>query len=267
MSLLAHRRIAFLGGGNMAEALVRGLLTSQIIPAEAIRVSDPNTERRVHFEQRYGVVADADNESIAAWANLVVVAVKPQAMAQVLPSLRVVHELIVTIVAGVPARTLEAVTPGRVVRAMPNTPALVRAGATAIAAGSRSTAADMDAASALFSEVGLVVRVTETALDAVTGLSGSGPAYVMLAIEALVEGGVKMGLARPVALTLAAQTVYGSAKLQLETGEDPATLRERVTSPGGTTVAGLASLESGGFRAALIDAVAAATRRATELGR
>jgi pyrroline-5-carboxylate reductase len=267
MSVLSTRRIAFLGGGNMAEALVRGLLASGAVEKSALRVSDPSATRREHLAAEYGVGVHADNEPNADWADLVVVAVKPQAMTSALTALAGFGGLLVTIAAGVPTRTLEAVCPARVVRAMPNTPALVMAGATAVARGTRASDVDLAVTEALFASVGRVVRVPESALDAVTGLSGSGPAYVMVAIEALADGGVKMGLPRDIALTLAAQTVYGSAKLQLETGEHPAALKDRVTSPGGTTIAGLARLEAGGFRAALIDAVDAATRRATELGK
>lgn len=250
----------------MAEALIRGLLASGEVFTENIRVSDPNAERRAHLETLYGLAVRPDNEPNAEWGDLIVMAVKPQVMTTALGSLARVHELVVTIAAGVPIRTLEAASPARVIRAMPNTPALVLAGATAIASGARASEEDLAVATALFAAVGRVVHVPESLLDAVTGLSGSGPAYVMVAIEALADGGVKMGLPREVALTLAAQTVYGSAKLLLETGEHPAALKDRVTSPGGTTVAGLARLEAGGLRAALIDAVDAATRRATELG-
>jgi pyrroline-5-carboxylate reductase len=178
------------------------------------------------------------------------------------------EQLVISIAAGVPIAAIEAILPSgsRVVRAMPNTAAIVLASATGVAAGSRATAEDVTSAKALFEAVGRVVVVDESSLDAVTGLSGSGPAYVMMVIEALADGGVKVGLTREAALLLAAQTVYGSAKLQLETKEHPARLRDMVTSPGGTTIAGVHALESGGLRPALINAVERATLRSQELG-
>ncbi|MBM4359778.1 MAG: pyrroline-5-carboxylate reductase [Deltaproteobacteria bacterium] len=267
MSALAGRRIGFLGGGNMAEALLRGLLASGVTTPDALQVSDPALERRHHFLEAYGIAVHAENEDCAAWADVVLIAVKPQAMPAVLGSLATYDGLAITIAAGVATATVEAASPARVVRAMPNTPALVLAGATAVARGGRASEEDLALAEELFAAVGRVVRVPEAMLDAVTGLSGSGPAYVMTMIEGLADGGVKMGLPRDVALTLAAQTVYGSAMLQLLTEEHPAVLRDRVTSPGGTTSAGLARLEAAAFRHALIDAVEAATRRSLELGR
>jgi pyrroline-5-carboxylate reductase len=179
------------------------------------------------------------------------------------------NHLVVSIAAGVPIRSLESwVAPGtRVVRAMPNTAALARAGATAISRGTVASSADLDLARTLFDAVGKTVVLDESHLDAVTGLSGSGPAYVMLVIEALADGGVRVGLPRDVALLLAAQTVYGSAKLLLETGEHPARLKDMVTSPGGTTIAGLAALERGSVRSALMTAVEDATLRSAELGK
>ncbi len=251
----------------MAEALLRGLLTAGATTPDALQVSDPVLERRHHFHKAYGIAVHAENEPCAEWADVVVIAVKPQAMTSVLGALATYDGLAITIAAGVSAATVEAASPARVVRAMPNTPALVLAGATAVARGGRASEEDLAVAVALFEAVGRVVRVPEPMLDAVTGLSGSGPAYVMTMIEALADGGVKMGLPRDVSMTLAAQTVYGSAMLQLLTEEHPAVLRDRVTSPGGTTIAGLARLEAGAFRHALIDAVEAATRRATELGK
>jgi pyrroline-5-carboxylate reductase len=259
-------RIGFIGGGNIAEALIRGLLQSGTVGNDAVRASDPSDVRREQLGRAHAIGAHADNREVAAWAEVLVLAVKPQAMAAALASLAGFEALVITVAAGVPTTTIEAALPARVVRAMPNTPALVGAGATAIAKGSRATDADLELAAALFASVGRVVRVSESALDAVTGLSGSGPAYVMVLIEALADGGVAMGLPRDVALTLAAQTVYGSAKLQLDTGEHPAALKDRVASPGGTTIAGLSRLEAEGFRGAVIAAVEAATVRAHELG-
>lgn len=265
-------RIGFVGGGNMAEALVRGLIESGAADAGAIRVCDPSGARREHLGERYGITTSDENATVAGWAELLVLAVKPQVMKAALDSIAPFvgqGALIVSIAAGVPIASIEAGLPKgcHVVRAMPNTAAIVRAGATAIAKGGAATDADLEMASALFEAVGQCVVVPEKLLDAVTGLSGSGPAYVMLVIEALADGGVHAGLPRAVAQTLAAQTVYGAAKLQIETGDHPGVLKDRVTSPGGTTIAGLAELEDHGVRGAFIDAVYAATERSKELGR
>ncbi len=265
------KKIAFLGTGNMAEALVKGLLRAGTAGADEIVCSEPRKERRDEIQQRYGVAVTGDNAAAAEQADIVVLSVKPQTMDQLLDQIAPAidhRKLVISIAAGVPilsiARKLGAGV--RIVRTMPNTPALVGAGATALARGAHATDSDLEQARALFQAVGVAVIVEEHHLDAVTGLSGSGPAYVYLAIEALADGGVKVGLARPVAMALAAQTVLGSAKLVLESGEHPGRLKDQVTSPGGTSIAGVHALESGGFRAALIAAVEAATKRSRELG-
>jgi pyrroline-5-carboxylate reductase len=268
---MAGRRIGFVGGGNMAGALVRGLLQSKTVTPDQIRASDVKQERLAELHDKYGVETSADNEELARWADVVVIAVKPQIVDRVLGAVASAlseGDLVVSIAAGVPIEALEArLPPGtRVVRAMPNTAAIALAAATAIAPGAHATAADVEVARALFEAVGRCVVLDESLLDAVTGLSGSGPAYVMLMIEALADGGVKVGLGRDTALLLAAQTVYGAAKLQLETGEHPGRLKDMVTSPGGTAIAGLHTLEAGGLRRTLIDAVEVASRRAAELG-
>lgn len=255
----------------MAEALLRGLLHSHLIAADHVRVSDLKEERLAELGQTYGVETTTDNAALVGWADVVVLAVKPQVVDRVLGVVAAALQpgaLVISIAAGVPLESIEARLPesARVVRAMPNTAAIALAGATAISAGTHATKQDMAVARALFEAVGRCVVLDETLLDAVTGLSGSGPAYVMLMIEALADGGVKVGLGRDVALLLAAQTVYGAAKLQLETGEHPGALKDKVTSPGGTAIAGLHTLESGGLRRTLIDAVEAASNRSAELG-
>jgi pyrroline-5-carboxylate reductase len=265
-------RIGFLGAGNMAGALISGLLASKVVESAQISVSDPRQSRLSELATEHGLQTAASNRELTTWANVVVVSVKPGVVAQVLedcaPLFGSTH-LVVSIAAGVPIRAIEAKLPAgvRVVRAMPNTPAIARAGATAISGGTSASASDLDLAKTLFDAVGKTVVLEETHLDAVTGLSGSGPAYVMLLIEALADGGVKVGLPRDVALLLATQTVYGSAKLLLETGEHPARLKDMVTSPGGTTIAGLAALERAGVRSAFLTAVEDATRRSAELGK
>lgn len=264
-------RIAFLGGGNMAEALVRGLLHAGVARPPDIVVTGRRPERMSHFRTTYGVATTADNMAAARDADVVVLAVKPQALGKLLGVIAPAvdpRKLVISVAAGVPIAALERKlgAGARIVRAMPNTPALVGAGACAISAGEHATEEDLATTEKLFNSVGLVVRVDEVLLDAVTGLSGSGPAYIFLVIEALSDAGVKVGLPRYTALQLAAQTVLGSARLLQESGEHPGSLKDQVTSPGGTAIAGLHTLEAGGLRTTLINAVEAATRRARELG-
>ncbi|HYQ43994.1 MAG TPA: pyrroline-5-carboxylate reductase [Polyangiaceae bacterium] len=268
---MENRKIGLLGAGNMANALIRGLLGSKTLRPEQIRASDVRPDQLAALEKSHGIQTHADNAELLAWANVVVLAVKPQVIVSVLEQMAGAIKsdtLVISIAAGVPLSAIEARLPSgtRVLRAMPNTAAMALSGATGIAAGASAQPEDLALARTLFDAVGRSAVLDESALDAVTGLSGSGPAYVMLIIEALADGGVKVGLSRDTALLLAAQTVYGSAKLLLETGEHPARLKDMVTSPGGTTIAGLHALEGGGLRHTLMNAVEAATRRATELG-
>lgn len=265
------KKIAFLGAGNMAEALVKRLLAAGTAAAQEIVCAEPRPERRDELHARYGVAVTPSNVSAAREAEIVLLSVKPQTMDAVLDEIAPAvdgSKLVVSIAAGVPiAAIARKLGPGvRIVRTMPNTPALVGAGATALARGPHASEADLAQAVALFEAVGLAVVVEERLLDAVTGLSGSGPAFVFVAIEALADGGVKAGLPRATAMALAAQTVLGAARLVLETGEHPGRLKDQVTSPGGTTIEGVHALESAGFRAALIAAVDAAARRSRELG-
>lgn len=263
--------IGFIGGGNMAEALIKGLL-AQGHPADRILVADPSPARQALLRDVHQVTVLADNRAVATGCRLLVLAIKPQLVPAVVPELAEVvtaDHLVVSILAGTATTTLETHLGGtaRVVRAMPNTPALVGCGATAICAGRHATAADLETAAALFRAVGSVNVVSEAQMDAVTGLSGSGPAYVFSVIEALAAGGVKEGLSREVALELATRTVRGAAQLVAESGEDPAELRRKVCSPGGTTLAGLTALEDGDLKGMLMEAVARATKRSKELGK
>jgi pyrroline-5-carboxylate reductase len=271
MSEKLGKTIGFIGAGNMAEALIKGLLAAGVVEAAQIAGSDPRRERVNELKSRYGIHATAHNEDVMRRAEVVVLSVKPQILPavcdQIAPYLNP-RAPVISIAAGVPLAVIEAhLPPGtRVVRVMPNTPALVGAGAAAIAAGAHATDEDVAIAKRLFDAVGTSVILDEGQLDAVTGLSGSGPAYVFLIIEALSDAGVKMGLSRYNAQALAAQTVLGSAKLLLDTGEHPGRLKDMVTSPGGTAIAGLHTLEAGGLRTTLINAVETATRRSRELG-
>jgi pyrroline-5-carboxylate reductase len=265
------KRIGMLGAGNMAGALIRGLLASGTVGVDQVRASDVRAERLTELAAEHQIATCSDNRELVAWANLIVLAVKPQVIDRVLDQISDVMEpgkLVVSIAAGVPIRAIEARLPrgASVIRAMPNTAEIALASATGIAPGVHASTADVETARSLFDAVGRTVVLDEALIDAVTGLSGSGPAYVMVIIEALADGGVKVGLHRDTALLLAAQTVYGSAKLLLDTGEHPGRLKDMVTSPGGTAIAGLHTLESGGLRRTLMDAVDAATRRAVELG-
>jgi pyrroline-5-carboxylate reductase len=268
---LAGRKIGFLGAGNMAGALIRGLLHAEVVGPTQITASDVKEERLAELRGLYGIATTQDNEELVGLSDVIVLSVKPQVVDRILGSVSAAiaaDAVVVSIAAGVPIDALEARLPpgARVVRSMPNTAAIALAGATAIAPGTHATGGDLLVARALFEAVGRCTVLDESLLDAVTGLSGSGPAYVMLMIEALADGGVKVGLGRDTALMLAAQTVYGAAKLQLETGEHPGRLKDMVTSPGGTAIAGLHTLEAGGLRRTLIDAVEAAATRAAELG-
>jgi pyrroline-5-carboxylate reductase len=263
------KHIAFLGGGNMAEAIIKGLLREN--SAASLMVAEISVERRTYLAKAYPGIRVVENSAQAtAWGDVVILAVKPQQAASVLSTLEQAvgpDKLIVSIMAGVRTSTIEeALESGtRVVRVMPNTPALVGAGATAICAGRNAAKEDLDSVETIFSRTGLVVRVDEKQMDAVTGLSGSGPAYVFTFIEALSDAGVKNGLTREVSAKLALQTVLGAARMLAETREHPAKLREQVTSPGGTTIAGLHVLENGRFRGTIMDAVDAASQRSKEL--
>jgi pyrroline-5-carboxylate reductase len=263
-------RMAIIGAGQMAEALLSGLLASHVVDPTQVFATDINAERRDLIKRRFGVRVGSENREAVSWADAVVLAVKPQTFEAVLDGLSPAAngKLIVSVAAGVSISWIAGRLPAhtRIVRAMPNAPALVREGISALAFGESVTEKDREFARTLFEAIGRVVVVEEPAMAAVTGLSGSGPAYVFMAIEALADGGVKMGLARPVAELLAAQTVLGAARMLLETKEHPGRLKDRVASPGGTTIAGLHRLEQGGLRASLMDAVEAATKRAEELG-
>lgn len=263
--------IGFIGGGQMAEALIRGILNAGLASAERIMVVEPDAGRQDYLRQAYSVQIARDGASLAAGSRILILAVKPQVMGKVLAQYRgqiTEQHLVISIAAGI---TIKALAAGlgqeiRIIRVMPNTPALVLAGASALAPNSRASAEDRATAKQIFSAIGTCVEVSEPQLDAVTGLSGSGPGYVFAFIEAMVDGGVLAGLPRPVAEQLVLQTVLGSAKLALETGEHPAVLKGRVTSPGGTTITGLQVLEESGFRGAVMTAVQAAAERSRELG-
>lgn len=265
------KKIAFIGGGQMAEAIIGGLLVGQVCPTGSLMATDPVAARRDHLKSRYGIHVGSSNREAVAWAEVVILAVKPQMVPEVLTEIgpAVAQALVISIAAGVTIKAIAGRITGiaRVIRAMPNTPAVIREGVTALAFNAAMPEGDVLLARTVFEAVGRVVPVEERLMDAVTGLSGSGPAYVFQAIEALADGGVKMGLPRQTAELLAAQTVLGAARLVLESGEHPARLKDRVASPGGTTIAGLHRLEQGGLRAALMAAVEAATKRSQELGR
>jgi pyrroline-5-carboxylate reductase len=265
------QKLAFLGGGVMASAILRSLLDQGLLAPEQMAVSDP-VEACRQAAVRLGVQAFATNREALQGAGVILLAVKPDVVPSVLQevggSLTAAH-LLISIAPGISTAWIEGQLPEGipVIRVMPNTPVLVGAGASGFSRGTHATPHHAELVRQIFSAGGRCVEVAEKLLDAVTGLSGSGPAYVCLIIEALADGGVRMGLPRDVALTLAAQTVLGGAKLVLETGDHPAVWKDRVATPGGTTIAGLAALERAGVRSGLIEAVKAATERSTELGK
>ena len=266
------KRVGFIGGGNMGEALIRGLVGAQLVKPNLITATDVRPERCAQLAQQFGVTAHADNARCVRDADVVILAVKPQVMAAVLreiaPAVESRH-LLISIAAGVATATIRGALgkDARIIRVMPNTPALVLQGAAAIAKGRGLERDDLATAQEIFGAVGRVVVLDEDLMDAVTGLSGSGPAYVAIVVEALADGGVNMGLDRATAMTLATQTVLGAAQLLLETGLHPGALKDMVSSPGGTTIAGISALEEGGLRTTLIRAVERATQRSRELGR
>jgi pyrroline-5-carboxylate reductase len=268
--MVTDKKLGFIGAGNMGEALLKGLLATKAAKPGQILVSARRLDRVRELTQTYGVRGGTNTE-VARESDVLVLCVKPQILDQVLRGIApdVSREkLIISIAAGVPIAAIERRLhpPMRVVRAMPNTPATVGAGATALALGEHATEEDLATAKTIFDSVGLTVVLDESQMDAVTGLSGSGPAYLFLIIEALADAGVKVGLSRRASLQLAAQTVLGSAKLLIESGQHPGLLKDGVTSPGGTAIAGLHTLEAGGLRNVLMNAVEAATRRSRELG-
>ena len=265
------RTVGFLGAGNMGEALIKGLLAAKLVPADAIFATDVRPERLKELDRQYGIQVSSDNAGLVRSADIVILAVKPQIMDAVATEIAPAvtrGKLLISIAAGVATDKIRARLPrdARLIRVMPNTPALVLEGATAIAKADGLEPGDLDVAREIFGAVGRVVVLGEEMIDAVTGLSGSGPAYVAVVIESLADGGVRMGLDRATAMTLATQTVLGAAKLLLETGLHPGALKDMVSSPGGTTIAGIAALEEGGLRTTFIKAVERATQRSRELG-
>lgn len=263
--------IGFLGAGRMATALARGFLRAGLVKADRLIASDVAGDARGAFQKETGCCAVGDNAEVVRFASVLIVAVKPAQVTAVLSGLATEFRpetLVVSIAAGVPLARLEAALPAgtRVVRVMPNTPALVGAGASAYAVGGAVRRTDADLVQRLFSAVGLALEVPEPLLDAVTGLSGSGPAYACLMIEALSDGGVAAGLPRDAATKLAAQTLLGAAQMVRDSGLHPGVLKDMVASPGGTTIEGLHELEKAGVRGALMNAVRAAAEKSRKLG-
>jgi len=266
------KKIVVIGGGKMGEVIAAGILKAGLAQPGSVTVTDIVPDRLAYLKGRYAVGTAEDNRKAARDADIVILAVKPQGIGDVLGELAPVidrKKLVVSIAAGIPIRFIaERLKKGvPIVRVMPNTPALVGEGAAALAAGEAASGADLAAARGIFDALGVTVVVKEDLMDTVTGLSGSGPAYGFIIIDALSDGGVLMGLPRDVATKLAAQTLLGAAKLYLDSLKHPGELRDMVTSPGGTTIAGIRALEKHGLRSALIQAVEAATLRSQELGR
>ena len=274
--MLTNKKLGFIGGGNMAEALVKGLLGSSLVASKDIFISDLIPDRLEYLSKEYKVKTTDDNRELVEKSDILVLAVKPQTVKNVLESFAGFidsNKSIISVAAGISISliedTLEAKGKNKisVIRTMPNTPALVQEGATAICGSEHSSKLDMKIAHHIFKAIGQTVDIEEIHMDAVTGLSGSGPAYIFMIIEALSDAGVKVGLSREVSNTLTIQTILGSAKLARDSGKHPGELKDMVTSPGGTTISGLHMLEEGGIRNALMNAVEMATQRSRELGK
>lgn len=265
-------RLGIIGGGVMAEAIISRLLNKKLYQPHEMLVSEPNRQRREFLEKIYRVHIVENNQTVVDSGEVLLLSIKPQVLDEVLASLNVIerpepYPLVISILAGVPLIRLEARFPKYpILRVMPNAPATIGVGMTAISPGQMVNPNHLTLATTLFEAVGEVVQVPESLIDAVTGLSGSGPAFIAMMIEALADGGVSAGLPRVIALQLALQTVLGTVQLLKNTGLHPAQLKDKVTSPGGTTMAGVAQLEKAGFRSAIIEAVQAAYRRSQELG-
>jgi pyrroline-5-carboxylate reductase len=269
---IADKTVGFIGAGNMGEALIKGIVAANLVGTGSIYATDVRLDRLAELERQYGIQILGENAELVKRTDVVILAVKPQIMTPVLREIAPAvtpRVLLISIAAGVSTgRIREHLPPGvRLIRVMPNTPALVLEGATAIAKAEGLQPGDLETAQEIFGAVGEVVVLDEELMDAVTGLSGSGPAYVAVVIESLADGGVKMGLDRITAMKLATQTVLGAAKLLRETGTHPGQLKDMVSSPGGTSIAGIAALEDGGVRRTLMRAVEQATLRSRELGR
>ncbi len=269
--MLRNKQIGFLGAGNMGEALIHGLLHGHLCRPEQIICSDVRSERLKAIREQYGVKGTSHNVEVVKQSDIVVLAVKPQIMKQVVEEVAKsldLSKLIISIAAGVPLDAIEACARKelKLIRVMPNICVSVREGVSAIAGGKHATKEDLMMAKTIFDSVGKSLFIDESLLDAVTGLSGSGPAYIFLIIDALADAGVKVGLSRDDALVMASHTVLGAAKMMIETGEHPGKLKDMVTSPGGTAIAGLHTLEQGGVRTTLINAVEVATERSKVLG-
>jgi pyrroline-5-carboxylate reductase len=263
--------IAFIGGGNMAEALAGGIVKAGIVPADSIVISDPLEARCEYLKSQYGFKVTSENKQAALACGTLFLAVKPQVMEGILEEISSTlceGQLVISIAAGITIANLEGLLPGApVIRSMPNTPALVGDGATVISVGNEVHQDMTHWAVELFHAVGSCHVLSEELMDAVTGLSGSGPAYIFKMAEALAEAGISVGIPAEQAGELVRQTILGAARMMMETGKSPTELREMVTSPGGTTQAGLAALDKAGFDKVIAEAVKAATKRAKELGK
>jgi len=269
--MLKGKRIGVIGTGNMGVALIKGLIHSQSSLPENIICTDIREKRLNNVKEEFGVITKNNNTDVVKESEIVIYAVKPQIMASVLTETAPVldgSKLIISIAAGVPLAAIESCLHGelRIIRVMPNVATSVLRGASAITAGRHALSNDLILAKAIFDSVGESIIIEEALMDAVTGLSGSGPAYIFLIVDAMADAGVKMGLSRDDALFLSSQTILGAAKLLIETNEHPGKLKDSVTSPGGTAITGLHTLEAGGIRTTLINAVEAATKRSKELG-
>jgi pyrroline-5-carboxylate reductase len=265
------RRLGVIGAGKMGSALIRGIVKARIVSPDKITASDADPALLSSLKKETGIKTTLDNSIATKSAEIILLALKPDMVRPVLQEIKgslTREHLIISIAAGIPIKAIEEIAgpETRIIRVMPNTPALIGRGAAAYSRGKKTTKNDVEDVKAILEAIGTAVELPEKNLDAVTGLSGSGPAFVFMVIEALADGGVKMGLPRAVAMQLAAQTVAGAAMMVLETKKHPGELKDQVASPGGTTIAGISQLERGGLRATLIDAVEAATKRSMELG-